>query len=339
MRFDERNILFSRLRYIKDTKIYNDYYSEFKNHKDRDDHIRKAGANLLENGMLLKKSDYDVSLLQKRCEYAYNEAKKTKVIKNKTSLNKKDTTYNIKKMANSLGIELVGITAITNEDHYLYRGRNHYGDKINLDYKYAIVLAYPLNIKYINKAPNVEIELAGEIGYNITATVANQLEMYIKKLGYEAISDSVTDYYSPMIPLAVKSGLGQLGRCNLLVNPDFGNRFKIGAVLTNLPLVEDLPIDFGLKEFCEICKICARKCPTNAISVGKAKSGYNSSIYWPHDYYKCFDSWQENKTDCGICMKACPFTQGVRKDLVNKMKNDKKVMTQILKEHYEKHGK
>jgi epoxyqueuosine reductase QueG len=44
---------------------------------------------------------------------------------------------------------------------------------------------------------------------------------------------------------------------NRMVNPLFGGNVRIGAVLTDLPLAVDKPIDFGLQKFCVKCKKCA----------------------------------------------------------------------------------
>ena len=49
---------------------------------------------------------------------------------------------------------------------------------------------------------------------------------------------------------AVVCGLGQIGKSSLLLNPQYGNRLTIGAILTNMELESD-----------ELCKnICIRKC-------------------------------------------------------------------------------
>ena len=115
---------------------------------------------------------------------------------------------------------------------------------------------------------------------------------------------------APVIPFAISAGLGELGRMNRMVNPIFGGNVRLGAVLTDLPLAVDKPIDFGLQKFCEKCKKCATSCPANAIS--KADQPYRETadprqipgkkVYFENNR-ACVD-WQANKDlYCSICRR------------------------------------
>ena len=68
--------------------------------------------------------------------------------------------------------------------------------------------------------------------------------------------------------MAIDAGFGQLGRNGLLVHPEYGSRLALAKVITDMPLEPDAPSDFGLTEFCEVCDICAKNCPSRAISFG-----------------------------------------------------------------------
>jgi len=81
----------------------------------------------------------------------------------------------------------------------------------------------------------------------------------IRMMGYNAIPCKNGTALS--IPLAIDAGLGQLGRNGLLITPKYGPAVRIGKVLTDMPLVPDRPIDFGVTEFCQSCKKCAEHCP------------------------------------------------------------------------------
>ena len=73
----------------------------------------------------------------------------------------------------------------------------------------------------------------------------------------------------PVPPILLKAGLGEVCRIgDIVLNPFLGPRFKASIVTTDLPLAVDKPIDFGLQDFCDKCKQCARYCPTGAISFG-----------------------------------------------------------------------
>lgn len=281
--------------------------------------------------------------IMKKSSIMHEKSKKTKVANKKIQIDSKKMSAQIKEFSKLLGIDVVGIAKITKDYHYSHRGslfgmKGNYGEKVNLDYKYAIILASTLIKDYINRAPNKEEMIATMRGYTETTTAASQIAMFIKELGYDALTDDFLEYHSPMIPMAVEAGIGQLGRSNLVVNPIYGNRMKMGAVLTNLPLEEDKPIDFGLKEFCNLCGKCAQNCPSGAISKEKPMFEDGTS-YWLHNEAKCMKMWMKVGTDCGICMSSCPFSQGVEPELVMQMKGNPEVMKKIIEEDNKKYGK
>jgi len=251
-------------------------------------------------------------------------------------------SFLVKEFVRLSGLDAVGIAKIDSDDLYSNRGFNKknykYGEEVNLDYKYAIVFAAPLEMDYINRSPHMELLMSAMLGYAKSSEVAARLTMYIKDLGFDALTDSSSTYHSPISFLAEKAGLGQMGRCNSVVNPKYGNRTKLAAVLTNLPLVEDKKIDFGLKEFCELCRRCENNCPVKAIS-SEASISEGGEKYWEHDNVSCMEMWMKTGTSCGICMSACPFSQGVDENLVSKMKDNPSVMDEILQKHSEKYGK
>ena len=83
---------------------------------------------------------------------------------------------------------------------------------------------------------------------------------------------------------------------------------------TDLPLVADKPIDFGLQAMCSLCKKCARECPCNAIPFGP-KVMFNGYEIWKPDVEKCgkYRLTDMKGSACGRCMKTCPYN---REDLV-----------------------
>jgi epoxyqueuosine reductase QueG len=61
---------------------------------------------------------------------------------------------------------------------------------------------------------------------------------------------------------AVAAGLGVFGRHNLVINPRFGTRIIFTAVLTELPLSSDPPVQ---EELCTRCDLCVEVCPAHAL--------------------------------------------------------------------------
>jgi epoxyqueuosine reductase len=76
---------------------------------------------------------------------------------------------------------------------------------------------------------------------------------------------------------AVSCGMGQIGRSNLLLTPEFGPHQRLGGIITAAPLDPDrmTPPDLCLKG----CRACETACPVGALNAGK----YNvdpCSLYW-----------------------------------------------------------
>lgn len=61
---------------------------------------------------------------------------------------------------------------------------------------------------------------------------------------------------------AVAAGLGALGRHNLVVHPRFGSRVIFSAVLTDLDLPSDRPLN---GHPCTECGLCVERCPGQAL--------------------------------------------------------------------------
>jgi len=61
---------------------------------------------------------------------------------------------------------------------------------------------------------------------------------------------------------AVAAGLGVLGRHNLVIHPRFGTRIVFTAILTELDLGSDQPVD---DELCDRCNLCVEACPAGAL--------------------------------------------------------------------------
>ena len=117
------------------------------------------------------------------------------------------------------------------------------------------------------------------------------------------------------IPIAVDVGLGELGRNGLLITTEFGPRIRLCKVVTDMPLEPDEPVDFGVQEFCEVCKKCARSCPSKAITEGDRVecrdelSNNRGLLKWAVDPKKCYLFWLANGMDCSNCISSCPFNK------------------------------
>ena len=148
------------------------------------------------------------------------------------------------------------------------------------------------------------------LGYHATGIISVIMAQYIRNLGYNARAQYAVDYNAAMPPALIAAGLGELSRTgDCTIHPRLGFRHKVAAITTDLPLVPDKPIDFGLLDFCRVCKKCADNCPSGAISQDDDMKETNGYMRWAANIDKCaeFRASNEDGASCGRCMKVCPW--------------------------------
>ncbi len=179
--------------------------------------------------------------------------------------------------------------------------------------RYVISLVYEMDPDASEVAPSCIAAAATASGYARMALTTGTLAAFIRNLGYRAIPMGNDTALS--IPIAIDAGLGELGRNGLLVTPKYGSRVRLSKLFTDLPLVPDQPIRFGVTEFCDTCKKCASLCPSGSIMSGpRTREADNMStnpgvLKWPIDAFACYRFWHENGTDCNTCIYVCPYNK------------------------------
>lgn len=187
----------------------------------------------------------------------------------------------------------------TEEAWYIPKSMNH-----------VIAVLFEEDYYAIANSPGRIATAASGTGYSRMAFTAGCLAEFIRFLGYRALPAG--NGIGLSIPIAIDAGLGELGRMGILVTPKYGPRVRIAKVITDMPLVADSPIRFGVTEFCEVCKLCTEYCPSDSISDGprtwKGKSiSNNPGIYkWYIAPDSCYDY---NGFSCSNCKRICPFTK------------------------------
>lgn len=223
----------------------------------------------------------------------------------------------IKQTATFFGADLTGICDY--DERWVYSkkySRRHLAEKaIDLpdSIKFVIVIAREMDFETIKTGPSALSSAASGYGYSQDILTLLSLAQYIRNLGYQAVAslnDTALD-----IPLAIQAGLGEYGRNGLLITKEFGPRVRLGKIFTDLPLVADKPVKFGVKKFCNICRECANACPIRAIPFFEPseRTASISSIKgvkkWSILPEKCFTFWANQNTDCSICIRACPYNK------------------------------
>ena len=105
-----------------------------------------------------------------------------------------------------------------------------------------------------------------------------------------------------MIPPAIASGFGELGKHGSLINAEFGSSFRLSAVLTDAPFMPTPQRVFEVDSFCTNCRICENACPPEAISA--VKQMVRGVEKWYVDFDRCLPFFNETH-GCAICVAVC----------------------------------
>ncbi len=312
-RFDDRNTAFSRghVEGNKYTAMHNRCIENFKKNK--------TGKSIIDHATFAAGAtiDYVVrkNLLGREMLPAYNKDYKLK------STDSEKLSKILKEKAKWIGADLVGIARVNPQWIYTHWGQQNVryseaaqvGDSIELaeEYKYVVVMVHEMGYDIISRSPAVEAET--DIAYSKGAWCATSLATFIAELGYKAIP--AVNEIGINVPLAVDAGLGEAGRNGQLITREYGPRTRISKVFTNLPLVQDKPVDIGVQKFCEVCELCAQYCPSRSLMKGdrtdKAWNLHNvpGIKKWPIKAMQCLDFWAKNGNHCSVCIRVCPWNK------------------------------
>jgi epoxyqueuosine reductase len=205
--------------------------------------------------------------------------------------------------------DVVGITRM--REDWVYEG-------FEIKQPWIIMEGVAQDYDRIKTAPDHTTNMEVLDQYNRAHRANFALASWIRRQGYFAerykgfIGTPLT-----MIPAAIEAGLGQLGKHGSLINRRYGPNFRLGYVLTDMPLVVDEPDRLPIDDFCESCQICTRACPTNAIS--DAKQWVRGTQKWYVDFDKCVPFFNDT-FGCNVCIAVCPFTRpGASEPLFQKL--------------------
>jgi reductive dehalogenase len=239
------------------------------------------------------------------------EAIKPKGSDKTIELSPEEATERIKGYTLNLGAKSVGIAELNPLWTYSNHGLTSFnpadfGKKINVDHKYAIVFTDEMSFELVSAAPHTPTSIETMVNYAKGAFISVQLAHFIANLGYSATANHMGHYETLTVPLAVDAGLGECSRMGYIITKELGPRARLSVVTTDLPLILDKPVDIGVEDFCRICKKCAVNCPSGSIPHGDLTE-VNGTLRWEHNGRTCAERWRETGTDCGICMKVCPW--------------------------------
>jgi reductive dehalogenase len=338
-KYDERDIMFSRMNYKENTDIYNDYYKRNPMLKDVDESLRKLPPMGGEGSAMFNKINSPMVDAAFKYLGDIRNLSEGEVSENKVDVDASVMTEKIKGLAKFYNAKLVGVTEMKDYHYYSHRGRHeeNYGEQVCDKHKFGIVFAVPMDNEMIMRAPKISEAVGVVKGYVESATIGMILSYYIRELGYEARNHMDGNYLLVAPLVAMDAGLGEFGRNGLIITREFGSCVRLGVVTTDMPLVPDQREDFGVKEFCTDCGRCARTCPGKAISKTEMED-HEGVLRWKINAEECYRRWRCLGTDCAICIANCPFTYGIQEELISKIKSSKETRENILREFEEKYN-
>ena len=309
-RFDERDMLFARAGYQPGTEQYERYYAMRPENREIDDTIRRRPELLEPGGRFYDpvRARYIDAIFQ--INRLMTGMVDGEVCADRVEVEPAAITGTIKELTLHLGAADAGVAQLNQAWVYSHvgRGPEEWGAEIHLNHKYAIAFAVEMDYEHVEAAPRLPITEETAIGYLNAAKISIALAEHIRRLGYPARAHISGSNYQVILPaVAHDAGLGELGRFGYLISPKFGARVRLGAVTTDLPLVPDRPVAFGVQDFCAKCKKCAANCPSKSIPAS-GKTEVRGVEKWQLDMETCLRYWRVIGTDCGICMKVCPFS-------------------------------
>lgn len=190
----------------------------------------------------------------------------------------------------------------------------------------SIAVAIPRDIILgISQAPTMDYYHAYNSINAKLDSLAELCQKYLESLGHNAYAqtvDRVVEFgdHTTAMPhktVAVKAGLGWIGKSALLVTPEFGSALRLTSVLTDAALPTNDKIQ---KNSCKSCHICANACPGHVITGQTWDTDKGRD--WIFDAQACEKtaraitsvSLGQEVTICGKCIEICPYTQRYLRD-------------------------
>jgi epoxyqueuosine reductase QueG len=157
-----------------------------------------------------------------------------------------------------------------------------------------------INIRLNNIAQST-VQFLGEKGHKSNARFATVEE-----------DEATLSAKLPHKTVATRAGLGWVGKSNLLITEKYGSAVRLVTVLTDAPLSTGKPINSSR---CGDCTACVDACPAHTLTGNLWQAGVTREFMF--DVHACRKKAREqtakligeNKSICGLCIVACPWTK------------------------------
>jgi ferredoxin len=324
--FDERDQVFSRTRLRPGTPEYDTYYLAHPGNREIDDRTRalpplaspgtrryRAAESALVEAMF-DASDLVAAAVEAGAPPGVPDGLGTpdgaERERSATRLSPAVLTRFAREAALFLGAGDVGIAPLDPAFVYSHRGRplDRFGEPVDLAHRFAVVLVFPMRPAFTATSPEMASTAETARVYQRAAAACFGLARAFERLGVPARAHVDSSYLVLCPPLAEAAGLGEVGRSGILIHRTLGPGVRLGAVTVDAGLVPDGPRGFGIAAFCRTCGKCAENCPAAAIPAGDPGI-VRGARKWPLVPERCYHYWRTQGTDCGVCVRTCPFAK------------------------------
>lgn len=173
---------------------------------------------------------------------------------------------------------------------------------------HAVSMAYPLSEAVVEEIEDFPTVLYKHHYRNVNMLLdrcATRVAAFIQSRGGRALpvpASVFVDWKTQAAHLshkmiAVRAGIGWIGRHVLLTTPEYGARVRLVTVLTDAPIKSPS----RLKAECGACNRCVSACPVGAINSGP----HDFDLLSCHNQNRYFEKHGMSVRICGICVKAC----------------------------------
>jgi epoxyqueuosine reductase len=170
---------------------------------------------------------------------------------------------------------------------------------------------YPAEDQQDPSAPLISKYAYGEDYHNVIRHKLQELLRYIQGNIAPAAGRAFVDS-APVLDRAwaARAGLGWIGKNTNLITPESGSFFFIGALIVDITLHYDQPI----QDFCGDCNRCIRACPTTAIIAPRLIDARKCISYLTIENKGEIDTnlrahFHNRVFGCDICQDVCPWNR------------------------------
>lgn len=247
------------------------------------------------------------------------------------------TTFkdHLKAQAKNLGFDLVGIARATEADSLPrfedwlergYAGQMHYMHKhaqarqhpssILSEVKSVVMVGLNHTVAQADHSASIHGRIAryaqSEDYHDVIRRLLKSLLRWVKEQNPDCHGRGIVDT-APLLErdFARRAGLGWHGKNTMLLNKHQGSYFFLGALLLDMELEPDPPMETS---HCGTCTACLNACPTNAFPEPGMLDARRCISYLtielresiPEEYRKEMSEWVFG---CDVCQEVCPWNR------------------------------